>query len=64
MFNATCKDSLFCTKPRNKTKSRVLFSNMTIVFQNCSQKYPNKDFWSDLPILIFAGNFAFRKIRG
>ena len=56
---------IFCTKLCNKANSRVLTSNMTMVFQNCCPKHPNKVFLAlNLRILIFARNFAIRQFGG
>ena len=50
---------------QNKGNSRVLISNMTMVFQNCGLKHPNKAFLiPNLRILIFARNFAIRQFGG
>ena len=56
---------IFCTKLCNKANSRVLISNMTMVFQNCCPKHPNKVFSvPNLRILIFTRNFAIRQFGG
>ena len=50
---------------QNKGNSRVLISNMTMVFQNCGLKHPNKAFLiPNLRIIIFARNFAIRQFGG
>ena len=54
------KDFYFCTKLCNKTNSRTLISNMTIIFSNSIPKIQK----SDKEILLFARNFTTRQIRG
>ena len=57
--------SIFCTKLCNKANLRVLISNMTMIFQNCDPKHPNKALLvSSLRILIFARNFTIRLFGG
>ena len=64
IFGPQFKDFCFCTNIWNETNLRALISNMTMVFQNCCPKHPNKAFLvPNLRILVFVWNFAFRKIR-
>ena len=64
-FWSQFKDFYFSTKYCNKANSRVLISNMTIGFQNCCPKHPNKAFLvPNIKILIFGLNFSFWKIHG
>ena len=49
----------------NSANSSVLISNMTIVFQNITQTYPNKLLLiPNLKVLCFAQIFNFLQIRG
>ena len=54
IFGPTFKDFCFCTKLCYKTNQRALITKMTIDFQSCSPKHPNKAFLvPNLRILIF-----------
>ena len=54
IFGPKFKDFYFCTKLCNKTNSRALISNITMVFLNCCPKQPIKAFLvSNLRIFIF-----------
>ena len=54
---------IFCTKLCNKANSKALILKITMVFQNCYPKHPNKTFLvPNLRILTFEQNFAIRQI--
>ena len=56
---------IFCPKVCNKANFRPLISSMTMVFQNCCPKHPNKTFLvPNLKILIFVQNVAIKQIGG
>ena len=60
IFGLKFKDFYFCTKLCNKSNSRALTSNMTILFQNCYPKHPNKAFLvPNLKIYIFMKRFFY-----
>ena len=53
------------TKLCNKANWRMLTSNMTIAFQNCSPKRQNKAFLiPNLGVFVFSWNFAVTQIPG
>ena len=59
-FGPKVKDFYFHTKLCNKANLRALIANVTMVFQNCCPKHPNKSFLVlNLRIFIFALNFGF-----
>ena len=59
------KEFYFCTKHFNKTNSRTLISIMTILFQSCCQKHPNKALLVlDLKIFYFCMKLCFQKKEG
>ena len=59
------KEFYFCTKHFNKTNSRTLISIMTILFQSCWQKHPNKALLVlDLKIFYFCMKLCFQKKEG
>ena len=65
IFSPKFNDFYFCTKLCNKVYSRVLISNMTMVFQSCCLKHPIKTILVlNLRIFIFASKFAIRQIGG